>query len=80
LEIYLYGFPVTLIIIGVIQAIKKGFNINKRWIPIISVLLGVAVMIIGMWETLTIGAVLQGVVLGLVSCGLWSGTKTVIGK
>jgi hypothetical protein len=80
MEVYLYGFPVTLIIIGVIQAIKRGIGVNKRWIPILSIFLGVAVMVIGMWETLTIANIFQGIVLGLVSCGLWSSTKTVIGK
>jgi Na+-transporting methylmalonyl-CoA/oxaloacetate decarboxylase beta subunit len=78
MEIYLYGFPVTLIIIGVVQALKKV--VTKRWIPIVSIIIGVAVMVLGMWERLTAEAVLQGIVLGLVSCGLWSSSKTILGK
>jgi len=64
------------VIIGLVEAIKRAKFLNKRLLPLVAVFLGLGISAwIGGYE-----ALLEGVMAGLMSCGLWSGTKTAIGK
>lgn len=70
------------LIIGLAELIK-GLGIEKRWIPLVDLGLGLASGIfvygIAQGQGLLNGIVL-GIALGLSACGLFSGFKNVIGK
>ena len=70
------------LIIGLAELIK-GLGIEKRWIPIVDLGLGLASGIfvygIAQGHGLLNGIVL-GIALGLSACGLFSGFKNVVGK
>lgn len=59
-------------------SITKQFKVAKKWLPVFALGYGCAVtfMFIGIsWV-----AVLVGIISGLSSMGLWTGTKTVLKK
>lgn len=70
------------LIIGLAELIK-GLGIEKRWIPLVDLGLGLASGIfiygIAQGQGLLNGIVL-GIALGLSACGLFSGFKNVVGK
>lgn len=70
------------LIIGLAELIK-GLGIEKRWIPLVDLGLGLASGIfvygVAQGQGLLNGIVL-GIALGLSACGLFSGFKNVIGK
>lgn len=70
------------LIIGLVELIKE-LGIEKRWIPLVDLGLGLAsgvfVYGIAQGQGLLNGIVL-GIALGLSACGLFSGFKNVVGK
>ena len=70
------------LIIGLVELIKE-LGIEKRWIPLVDLGLGLASGIfvygIAQGQGLLNGIVL-GIALGLSACGLFSGFKNVVGK
>lgn len=70
------------LIIGLAELIKD-LGIEKRWIPLVDLALGLTSGIfvygIAQGQGLLNGIVL-GIALGLSACGLFSGFKNVIGK
>ena len=70
------------LIIGLAELIKD-LGIEKRWIPLVDLGLGLASGIfvygIAQGQGLLNGIVL-GIALGLSACGLFSGFKNVVGK
>lgn len=79
INILVYGFPLVLIIIGIVQIVKK-FVDNSKWYPVVSVLVGMALASLAVYSFWTPEALIKGLVAGLVASGLWSGGKTVLGK
>ena len=68
---------VIAIITGLTQVIKLAVNLKKRYIPIIAVLLGVALAFI--YSQSDAGeTIINGIILGLSSVGLYSGSKAII--
>jgi len=66
---------ITAIIVGLVQVIK-GLGINQKWSPIIALalgIIGVGIMGYGWSHTL-----FMGIIAGLSSVGLFSGTKNTI--
>ena len=71
----LYGFLVVPLITGIIEIIKKtGFNV--RFAPLLSLILGLAIGVGFNLHDIKFGLVL-GLVLGLSSCGLYDGVKSI---
>lgn len=70
---------VVAIVIGIVQALKVA-GVNKRYLPISSVCIGIlAAFVAGIHGALPANElVIQGIIAGLSACGLWSGTKTVV--
>ena len=66
-EIVIYGMALVPIIMGLIELLKR-VGIPKRYTPLFAVLIGIA-------PDDPKKAVLLGIVLGLSSIGLYSGTK-----
>ena len=63
------------IVMGVVQVIKQ-LKINDRFIPVLALLVGIGASVL--FFGITGGAVLQGLVMGLATMGLWSGTRKTV--
>lgn len=67
------------ILTGIIAAIRQAFNIPSRWVPLLSVILGIILSLLFM--QLTVYGALIGIICGLGATGLWEfGKTTVAGK
>ena len=64
------------VVIGVVAVIRKTFEMPVRFAPITSLILGTIGAVA--FNGFTVTAVVAGIVTGLVSCGLYSGTKTTV--
>ena len=62
---------------GVVQVAKIS-KLPKSLIPAFGLVIGMAVSVVH--TGLTGGALLEGLILGLTSMGLYSGAKTTMGK
>ena len=66
-----------------IAEIAKGIGLDKRFIPILDVLLGVAIGIL-VYTVYSGMGIVEGIIIGLATglsaCGLFSGIKNVAGK
>lgn len=70
------GFAIALVI-GLTQVVKKMRFIADRYIPFVALILGVAV--VTMLEASVTGiTIASGIVVGLSSMGMWSGSKTIL--
>ena len=67
------------ILIGINEVVKR-IGIANRFIPIVSVLLGIGVSFITPGVTTSFIAIIGGIVIGLSAVGLYSGTRSTIGK
>ena len=78
-DIIIQGVSV-LLVIGILCAVIKKIGIASRWIPAISILIGVIIVCFGSAE-LSIGNILMGIVIGSSASGLYdTGKKTVLNK
>jgi hypothetical protein len=69
---------IVAIIVGLTEAIKRATGINKRYVPLIALVLGLALAFLnrqGMALDLTI---MTGIIAGLTSVGLYSSTKNMV--
>jgi len=71
--------PVTL---GLTEVFKRAFNIGKRFVPAISIVIGIGLCSSVMY---TLGGnpligIFGGIVSGLMACGLYSGVKATSGN
>lgn len=70
------------LIIGLAE-IVKGFGVEKRWIPLVDLALG---LISGIFvyhlafDYAVVQSAVIGIALGLSACGLFSGYKNLVGK
>jgi hypothetical protein len=64
------------IILGLCELAKQA-GVPSRWIPLVSLFLGVLFGVFYVSPVNTLDGILQGVVLGLSSMGLYSGPKSV---
>ncbi len=64
------------ILIGILEAIKRA-GFNSKFIPLLSIALGIPIGIIYSGFELREG-VLAGIYIGLAAVGLYSGTKSVM--
>lgn len=70
------------LIVGLAEMVK-GLGVEKRWIPLVDLVFGIASGIFVYhfyFQNGIIESVVLGVALGLSACGLFSGIKNVIGK
>ena len=64
------------IAIGLVQFVVKRL-IPERWIPVGALAVGVLLSMLAMGE-LTGNSIVQGLAIGLIAMGVYSGTKTTI--
>ena len=82
-DLTLYGVPIAIIIVGLVELAKISFRLPERWAALVAVLLGVAFALLG-WaevavEASLLEAVLLGIMAGLAAAGLYSGGRAVAG-
>lgn len=69
----------SIIIISIITGINeiiKQFNVNKKYIPITSLFIGIILTLISFG--VSTNNVIIGIINGLSSCGLYSGVKNTM--
>lgn len=71
------GIAIIPLLIGVLEVIKR-LGLPVKYIPLLSLILGIAIGIILFAEGDLIGGIVQGVFIGLSAVGLYSGTKNTI--
>ncbi|KXH81804.1 hypothetical protein [Sporosarcina sp. HYO08] len=75
----LYDVLIIPLILGIVEMFKRA-GINAKWLPFISLALGIAIGIVyvanGDWKQ----GLLVGAMLGLSASGLYSGTKNTLEK
>jgi hypothetical protein len=71
--------PLTL---GLTQVIKTAVKLDKRFVPLVSVLMGVALCVPALFllEQNPYLGIFGGIIAGLSACGLWSGVKATSGR
>ena len=70
------------LIVGLAEMVK-GFGLEKRWIPLVDLCLGLLSGIFVyhfVFQNEIIESLVLGVALGLSACGLFSGIKNVMDK
>lgn len=71
------GIAIIPLLIGILEVIKK-LGINKKYIPIISLLLGIGTGILLFTDGDFKVGIIKGIYIGLSAVGLYSGGKNTI--
>lgn len=72
-----YGVAIVGIIIGLVEVLKKA-GLPKRFLPLASLILGIITGVVYVNPEDIKAGIMIGTMLGLTSCGLYSGTKNTI--
>lgn len=67
------------VIVGLVEIIKRS-GVPDRYAPIVSIILGIVAGVLYLTPEDYLYGVLQGIILGLSSVGLYSGTKNLVQK
>ena len=79
INIIFYGFPLVLIIMGLVQIAKKF--VDARYTPVVAIVVGMILASLATYNYWTPESLFKGIVAGLVSSGLWDfGKKSLLGK
>lgn len=76
---YTTAFLIALIV-GIVETLKRAFNLDKGYVPLISLVLGVGAAFLaqnGLEMTIQ-ETIIFGIMMGLTSAGLFSGFKSII--
>ena len=73
------GIAIIPLLIGILEVFKK-LGLNKKYIPVISLLLGIGVGIALFAAGDFKAGIIKGIYIGLSAVGLYSGTKNTIVK
>ena len=76
MEIVITTPLVIAIIIGLVEVFKK-IGLNKKFAPLLSILLGLvfSFLVIYFADTPVLNAIIGGIIIGLSATGLYSGVK-----
>ena len=76
MEIIITTPLVIAIIIGLVEVFKK-IGLNKKFAPLLSILLGLvfSFLVIYFADTPVLNAIIGGIIIGLSATGLYSGVK-----
>ncbi len=66
-------------IIGIVEGAKRS-GMSSKWAPLVAVILGIGASLAFITHPDVPTAILEGIVIGLTSAGLYSGTKAVVTK
>jgi len=71
------GIAIIPLLIGVLEVIKR-LGVNKKYIPIISLLLGIGTGILLFADGDLKAGIIKGIYIGLSAVGLYSGAKNTV--
>ena len=83
MDIIMFSTVLVPVVIGLVEAIKRGFGVNERWAPVVSIFVGIGLTLLGGAAGLIIpsivvaGAVWYGLLAGLSASGLYSGVRAL---
>lgn len=60
---------------GVVEALKRGMAIEKRFLPLVALIVGILLTFLAGITNLTSLSVITGIAVGLASCGLFDHTQ-----
>ncbi|MSU03199.1 hypothetical protein [Tissierella pigra] len=69
------GIAIIPLLIGILEVFKK-VGLHERYIPVLSVVLGIGIGLFGNGDMKT--GLVQGIFIGLSAVGLYSGTKNTL--
>lgn len=72
-----YDVVLIPLIVGLVELVK-GFGVHKKFLPVISLFLGIAAGVFYLYPEDIKKGILVGMMLGLSASGLYSGTKNTI--
>lgn len=75
----MYGIALIPLIIGLVELFKR-LGLPKKLTPLASLILGVAAGVFYVFPSDLKGGIIVGIMMGLSSSGLYSGTKNTIEK
>ena len=80
MDITISSAVIVAIIVGLTEVIKKATGMKKKFIPLLSVALGLALAVAYSFTAeLTVPYIIfYGLIMGLSACGLFSGSKSII--
>jgi hypothetical protein len=73
------GIAIIPLLIGILEVFKKA-GLSEKYVPIVSIVLGLAIGIFLFAEGNIAAGIVQGIYIGLSAVGLYSGTKNTIEK
>ncbi|MBU5486452.1 holin [Clostridium sp. MSJ-11] len=76
----MFDFTDLAFMTGIVMALSemfKRFGVSPKFIPVLNLLLGIVAGMVYVSPQDTKTAVLSGIVIGLTSSGLYSGTKNI---
>lgn len=78
-EMIFAGIPIIVLLMGLLEVVKK-VGVNPKYVPVISLVLGVfsGIVLFGQGD-IKVG-VIQGMYIGLSAVGLYSGAKNTMEK
>lgn len=77
--IEVYDFALIALIVALVELLKE-VGLPKKWLPIVTLLFGIAAGVFYVHPVDLKGGVMVGLVLGLSASGLYSASKHVIDK
>jgi hypothetical protein len=75
-----YGAAALPVIVGVTQVLKTAFRIEGRYVPLVSLVLGLGTGAVLYRHEGWVHALMEGLILGLAASGLYSGGKALAGS
>ena len=66
------------VVIGLTEVIKRALKVEKNYLPLIAVLIAVGLGLVLDWGTFNGKLIIEAIVIGLTSCGLFSFGKPVL--
>ena len=64
---------------GCVQVVKK-VGVTGRWLPLLALVIGVLLTLLGGWAEITALSILTGVAVGLSAVGLFENVKKIKGE
>jgi len=65
-------------IIAITEVVKRATNLSKRFLPLVAILFGI--LIFGFGRGFIVDNIFMGILVGLISSGIFSGSKAILNK
>lgn len=77
-EIILIAVSISVLVLGVMEAVKTAFNVNKRYVPLLAIIVGAAIGAAAIFLDVDLSTrAWAGGIAGLMSVGLFETGKNI---